>query len=152
MPVIRAMRAVAVRQPNDTFSYNHSKGWRWVQRLCFYLLRKIGCECYIDQVIRHEEFVFNEGNLCDFLAEHLDSIISQYGFPERGKFLLGRKEARHYINSVATDYPFSVQWNPQRISVGGSMYYMGIQIITVPWMEGAIFIPDKLLKNDNRAY
>ena len=40
---------VAVRL-EDHFAYTPARGCKWVQRACFWVLRKLGCYVYTDEV------------------------------------------------------------------------------------------------------
>lgn len=125
----------------DLFKYRPDKGWRWLQRSAFALLRWIGAH--------HEPVISTFRRSAEQNDELLKSLLGQEGqwiehvhYEESAQIYMGpddypdlvalaefrEMQAATFMGRIETSTRYGSKWHD-------------IPITVVPWMKGAIIVP-----------
>ena len=125
----------------DIYKLNEARGWVPIQRLCFWLLKKIGANS-----IHETETVYRaplDGlGLVEKIFKQRSALADEFNM-RPDLLLIGAKD---YQELMGGD-PFR-----EAVQFGGSYGFngqiMGLRIVVIPWMEGAIVMRDSDLSRD----
>lgn len=147
----RSRREVVVRQNveqvalNDNirwryvpwaYAYNQERGWRWLQWICFRILRALRCE-YNNEVHTITTMVIDKKRLIDRLFAQHENLVSFFNYhPDR--LLIGAKDWAELMDDqeVSQMISFDMSYHRNR-----SVYGLRVQII--PWMRGMLVMPQE---------
>lgn len=123
-----------------TYSFNGSRRLKWLQRLCFWVLDKIGCE-YYDPCMTVKMVEIDFDRIVDLIMqqEHAVRCISN----RRCKYvLLGHKQMCQLNMAVndQTQFAFPLHYYP-RVKKPYKMF-MGLKVILVPWFDGVLCLEE----------
>jgi hypothetical protein len=124
----------------DKFEFRKDKKFKSIQKICFYLLRKIGAFSQ-DETISYTEIHFDE----DEFIEKIFKIINNMEciFNKRPKrILIGRDDFNKLMNKnyiMMQKIEFDTKYR-----YGNSSGYsiMGLHVEIIPWMEGILVMPE----------
>lgn len=123
------------------YSYNANKRARWLQKLCFWVLKKLHCEHYeiqctintievnFDDIVRQ---VLNTASAIDIVYHHRPKHL-----------LLGHDKMQELGCEANSLMHFSFPPNYQA-PVSPPVKFAGMEIVLVPWMEGLMLVPELL--------
>jgi|SRR6185503_2619242 len=118
----------------DHFCYSPKLGWRWLQQICFWALRKIGCHA-LDEHVFYSNVEFDKGNLIQAIDEQARSVRRFFEKPHM--VLLGRDEQARLFREVydgLTHFQVSAP-------VNGELRVHNLLVVCVPWMNGMLVMP-----------
>lgn len=119
----------------DGFELRDDQRWPWLQRVCFWILRKLGA--FLRQETRNvTTFVVNPKMFIERALEMQEQLdVSFDTVPEM--LLIGAQDFAELMRSeyvTETACQFSAEYhNEGRI--------MGLEVLIIPWMRGCIVMP-----------
>jgi hypothetical protein len=127
----------------DVFQYRHQSGWygwerRWLQRLCCWLLGKLG-SFYVEEVkeIKVTRHIINPDKFMEKLDEQQKSLW-KYFKCDAERLLIGVEDYRALSGEIG-------RLPPHMFSFTGRYIYdrriMGLKIQVIPWMKGLLVVP-----------
>lgn len=146
----------------DVFEFRKDQGWHWLQRLCFWVLRKIGAQ----QLATMETVTYGPFERNDKLSETIFQLVEQtIGWPDfdesEWQLVMGRDTYRTLISDKELAhafgflYPIEVR-SPSPPRFGAFEQYTrgqvhGIDITVLPWVDGFALVPKKSLAYGSAA-
>lgn len=121
----------------ELFKYNSEKKYRWLQKLCFWCLKKLHCQ-YMEEQIQTTQVQLNTKHLLDFVMEQIITIERDH-YMTPGIIFVGSNNFKRFCDSRHDDLimtPIDLK----------SPSLHGIKLQVVPWMEGILVIPREMLK------
>lgn len=124
----------------NKFQFRQERGWKLLQCLCLWVLRKLGCyaiECnltYKTHTIRPDDFVRN-------LIDQKREIVELYHL-KGDRLLIGPEE---YFDILKQDHELEQLGMFPSTSFVGSCNYgkqiLGMKVTVIPWMKGMLVVP-----------
>lgn len=145
---VEFVEILPIHQPltlTNAFSFRPDRGYLWLQRICFRILRAIGAFHQTESVTYQRTIVSRRATM-DALIRMKD-VLAQLG--NGGETLLiGPDEFKQLTNSTAPQIrPFAFDLEYLRHTATGSdgtprrPTVLGMRICIVPWMKGMIIVP-----------
>ncbi len=132
---VRIIPKIRSYENKQYYTYRPDRKWKRLQRLCFWILGKIG-SYWIDRDVSYSEQTIYTGNIVDHLVSQKIYLLQD--FREHGRVLLiGQKECMELCGAVepllgpakfSVDYKYGDKIN-------------NLKIIVVPWMNGMVVLP-----------
>lgn len=129
------------------YEYCPQRGWKWLQRVCLWTLKKIGAHSmgmmphFERKVIDRDKFV---AKLYAQQRAVFDLMVNR-----PGTLLIGAEDFHEAMDQpeMKNIFQFSASVQMGRVDDRGQPHYsiMGMRVIVVPWMRGMVPIPDDLL-------
>lgn len=132
-------RFSAVQQP-DLYQYRPQAGWRWVQRVCFWLLAKIGA--YATTMCKSAEIHIDGAKLSVGLVSRHLSEVRHMGFTP-SRLLIGAEDYAELMGDKAVQQALRFH-SPLDIR-SRDFQIFGIDVTIVPWMRGLLVVPAEML-------
>lgn len=121
------------------YEFRRDLRYRWVQKICFWVLQKIGAYCQEDTV----DVTYHDINTTDVLERlyrNID-IAYEYNHVDPEHIIMGSQDFHELmgIPGSHSHFQFDAQY-------GRSKRLLGIRVHVVPWIRGMIVVPnlDKL--------
>ena len=136
--VIEFIQFDTIRTPfecKESFEFREDRRYLWVQRVCFYLLRKIGAHRRGEKVTveRHR---LDAKTFMERIFKQKDAL--QYEFSVSPKrLLIGAKDYADLMHEGMASQAFSFQaeyWKNKTV--------YGLTVTVIPWMEGVLVMPE----------
>lgn len=119
----------------DRFSFRKDRPYKWLQRICFSVLAKIGCSA-MDETVRVERHVIDGDDFMGCLLKQ-NSTLHEFLGDRPTRLLMG---AEDYAEVMNEKHPANVEFRFQsRYGKDGQLY--GMSIIVIPWMRGLLVMP-----------
>lgn len=130
----------------DLFEFRPKRGWVWLQRICFKILRWIGA--YHEEVIhtftRHKEE--NSDLMAHLLKQNIGWLEWIYRSDSRGyrpRIYCGPEQQASLMRLVNFHHMSPVTFDCSSVTRDESrVKWHGIPVTVIPWMEGAIIVPE----------
>lgn len=138
--VIAVYPRLAPRACLQKYTYSPARGWKWLQRLCFRLLDKIGAHDIEMVTIKHVSLDSDRLSVA-LLQKHSHEV--QRLMYEPGRMLIGAEDWAVLMGDPVLDSvvrfnaPVDIRSNYFRIC--------GIDVTIIPWMRGLVVIPKRFL-------
>ena len=121
---------------DDAYRFNEWAGWVPVQRLCFWLLRKIGAFAYVDTV-KTSTHVLDTDKFMENVDRQRRGLLDMYDlYGER--LLIGVEEYQDFMSNNAEyirEFSFGTTYNK------GQFQICGMEVTVIPWMKGVLVLP-----------
>lgn len=129
-------RTLSYRVRNDVFCFKEHAGWGWLQRLCFFVLRKIGA-FYVEETMAVRTITLDYADVCERLYQRHLSLLRDYNV-HAATLLIGADDFAEMMQTPAVErlITFSLK--------GVDLRWNGLKIVIVPWMKGCVMLPDGL--------
>lgn len=117
----------------DAFSLKPENGWVWLQRLCFWVLRKLRCY-YNEPSVEVTRHVVSPDDFMERFFQQCDALDVLRSRPEA--ILMGAEDYRDLMHSplACEAFSFDAQYNsPGRIH--------GVTVIVLPTVRGMAVLP-----------
>lgn len=129
------------------YEYSQSAGWKWAQKACFWFLEKIGA---------HASERVNLWTFSDKTTDGIvNSIIAQRGWVIEYLHIqgpmriitgpMGHAELMNWCYKNGMQ-PFELMGRFETCTINHGRKIHDIPIIVIPWMKGAVIVPDMYLK------
>jgi hypothetical protein len=126
----------------NKYWYNELMGHKIVQKICFWVLGKIGCNA-LDETISIERTKINTDEFMLKLLEEGSDVL--YNYHHRGEYLLLGPDDFNRLMDVNYKSGQMFHFNSQ-YHYGREMF--GMKIVVIPWMSGIMVVP-KLKQGDH---
>jgi hypothetical protein len=128
---------------DDIYRYNQEGRIPWLQRLCFWILKKLKAY-YIENVSQTSIITIDKNKT---LEEIIRKVSVDFFYDSNCKYILVGRDVLSDLRKLNQELSFYI---PQAFyeSYGSGCStrgeYMGLTIIYIPWMMGALPLPEKL--------
>lgn len=136
----------------DAFEYRKDRPLRWLQRLCLWTLRKIGCWRLMPEKFTKVAYrEFDEGDVAKDLLRMIDGLRDLLGDGSDYVIFAGRDDLYRVLqqHGVRDDceehFPWSFTMNLQQ-DLHGRRSAFGVPVVSVPWMQGWVVLPISWLR------
>lgn len=127
------------RVSQTSFSFNPEKGYVWLQKVLFRILKKLGCESKYTEldVVKTESIYFDSEDLIRNILEQDRIINKHFNLRHYCRIVMGPDEFYKVARQQhAPMQPFSINARTEN-----KLFGMHIQVI--PWMSGILLLPDE---------
>lgn len=120
------------------YEYQPSRGYSWLQRACFWILDRIGCQSYGEET-SYEQVSIRLDSLYDLIRRQRNEL-ARNGYGIKG-VILGPEEFSKLSDWAMRDQPFMYT-----VPVAASKYHFakldGMKLFVLPWAKGVTLLPD----------
>ena len=147
---------------DDAFEFRKDRGWHWLQRLCFWALKKVGAYRHIT-IEKVSYGPFTNDAIGQRIFELVESTLGWRDFNDsEWMIVMGRDAYREMVNDRELFHafgfvkPLEVRHGPAN-PVGRYFDYVrgevhGIDIAVVPWINGMALVPKMSLDYSGRGH
>jgi hypothetical protein len=129
-------RKIDFRDFEEAFQLRKDRPAVWLQRACFYALRKLRA-FYVEQMVSIERHTIDADTFMERLFKQGDSISDFFGMhPE--VLLIGSEDYSDLMMEPGSRYAFSFDAKYGR---HGVIY--GLRVKVIPWMRGVLVMPNE---------
>ena len=121
----------------DVYSFREKGPAPWLQKLCFKILRKLGCDNAIFYERGVERHVINPKSVVENLLRQQNTILQQ-AHDCAGVIYMGPSDFNSLAGETMGDCCMKMTV-PYKHGTDGQFY--GMDIIVVPWMKGVLVAP-----------
>lgn len=126
----------------NTYRFSEKGRFPILQRLCYWILDRLGHETAYQEIITYKTTQVNFDNLVDELFKHED-VVYQMTHNPKGYLIVGRdfqhriysEELNHFFHM---NFPGGLNIQPRELQ----LVFKGYPIIFVPWIEGMFILPE----------
>lgn len=118
----------------DSFQFRKDKKWHWLQRVCIYLLTKIGAFRQYDEE-RIEHVTFDDLPFIENILRHKWNVEDVFDI-ELDRIIIGGKDFEKLLASPDIKQYFQFQ-------AGKQSRFLDLAVEVVPWMNGIVVLPRK---------
>lgn len=127
----------------DAYRFNPDRPAQWLQRFCFWTLRKLYCHDYQEEVAYTRHIIHPERVFDRILRTHKELLERNYQEPYilyigAGTFKELMDDDQDEMREI---FRFAVSYNYS--DNRGHHQIMGMEIRIIPWMEGLVGVPKK---------
>src|ERR1700760_835201 len=148
--VVELRRISEVKVLQDTFELRPERPAVWLQRVCLWVLRKLGCFASTD-VIRYERHHIGK-NGERFMQRLLKAKNAIQGSLEMKptRLLIGSEQYAELMEEMVSKAPFAFD---SQYYIGGydRPTVIGLRVEVIPWMRGILLLPPDSTANKGGA-
>ena len=126
----------------DRYKLRRDRRMVWLQRLCFWVLSKLGAYGWEEQITTHAVHL-SRASLIDFIQEHRCNVERLFEC-RGGRLIIGRKQAHQLLGEMASRYPYSYPMDVD-FCRGDDWRVLGLKVTVLPWLDCAFILPDNVL-------
>jgi hypothetical protein len=132
-----------VQNPN-VFSPQKGKGYWWIQRLCFWLLEKIGAY-HFDDKVSIKQFTIDFDDIVEAVVKQ-EQLVYQIS-RERPRYLvLGHAQYRKLMGATESMMMFQARFpenfNARIYPKEYQGMFQGMELLLIPWIDGMFVLPE----------
>ena len=138
--VVEFVHLHEIRSPyelKDTFEFRKDVSWHWLQKLCIFVLRKLGAFSIAESVTMERHTI--DGDTFIHRLFKQQDILMQFN-RKPTTLLIGAEDYAIMMNEVAATQAF--QFGAE---YGHSGKIMGLKVKVIPWMRGYVVMPEGVL-------
>ena len=122
------------------YCFNGSRKMRWLQRLCLWVLERLGCQ-YCNNILKSTVFELPSGeSILAQLQEDREMISRMMENDEDFYVVLGSSQMRNLAGELWEKYSYHFE-----ASAKLSVY--GMKCVVVPWIDGCFLLPKSKLED-----
>jgi hypothetical protein len=122
------------------YSFNRHQRFRWLQRICIWVLDKLGCQ-YYDIQSNFETVTIDFDDIVELVLDQRYAI--EYITGKRCKYLvLGREQMVKLRVSVSGQMLFQFPYDYRASIRSDSMTFAGLNVVFVPWFDGILCLQE----------
>lgn len=121
-------------EARDRFKYRKEKGWRRLQKVCFWVLRKIGAYDLVEVDPVRTVKRFDYLSIWERIHEPYCELRSRGVSPKT--LYMGPSSHKEFIDFMHSEV-FTLDFSACRT---GRNEFMGMEIVFVPWMDGELLV------------
>lgn len=122
-----------VQLVQEAYKYNKNLKFKWLQKLCCYILKKIGA-FYFEEKIEFEQIIFDNNDIIENIFTQEENIINTFNENPR-VILIGSKDFSKLMDIPEIRHCLSIDFK----HFNG--LYSGLNIKVIPWMKGMLVLP-----------
>jgi len=133
----------------DRYQFREEKGWRWIQKLALWTLKKIGCHAFIMEETMVRSETINLHNLTKQIMEQQADTINWYHH-HGDRLLVGPTEFAE-LSALPFTHPLSLDLQYMWVETDDTKYGMnlpphtytrfGLKVTVIPHMKGVLVLP-----------
>jgi hypothetical protein len=128
----------AIYELRDRFEFRSDKRFNNVQKILFWLLKKIGAYAKCESV-SFERHVFKSNDFIDALFKQYDDLgVFYYKHGER--LLIGSEDYSRLMSNPEIQQMVSFE-APYRIGERSRIFICNMKVTIIPWMKGILVLP-----------
>ncbi|MDE2103800.1 MAG: hypothetical protein KGL39_41565 [Patescibacteria group bacterium] len=131
-----------VRPHPTRFEFSPQRGWKWAQRLCFWILAKIGARASEEVIVWRRIGTQNDALLESLLKQEHWLLENLYYRRQAYRLLIGPEQEMELLR-IAENIGmrhFSLDAGIRTADRNGPRWH-DIPITVIPWMKGALIVP-----------
>jgi hypothetical protein len=121
-------------ESEHTFQFRSDKGWKFIQRLCFWILDRIGAYKWVEE-ITYKRHTIDTGSFMEKLFRQMDELRGHFNRKPK-RLLIGAIDFYQLMGGDPTEFPFEFR---SEYSLNNQIYRLTVEII--PWMRGILVMP-----------
>jgi hypothetical protein len=132
-------RIPEVKVMQEAFELNPRRPAVWLQRICIWILRKLGCYAHFETVRIDRHYIGRRGN--NFMERLWDrrKLIHGSFNHEPTRLLIGAEDYARMMQEEYSKTPFS--FNAEYVmGKNGRPQIMGLHVEVIPWMDGILLL------------
>ena len=126
-------------EKKDVYQLRKDRPARWLQKVCLWVLRKLGAYHIVDDV-KIERYVIDADNFMSRLYKQQGVLLRLDMDPTH--LLIGAEDYAELMREVAAT---------EMLTFRAEYYHghsiMGMTVHVIPWMRGCLVLPDKALRD-----
>jgi hypothetical protein len=132
-----ALRENRIRFDNtEAFQYRKDSPAPWLQKACFFVLRKLGA-FYYDEKVTIERHTLDGKTFIDRLFKQQEGVIRFFNMRPT-TLLIGAEDYAELMHELASTQRFSFH-----AEYGYGREILGLTVQVIPWMRGCLVMPPK---------
>lgn len=140
---ITARRKVEISDFVEAFQFRPERRLPWLQRACFYVLRKLRAY-YADTKINFDRIAIDEEKFIDNVFKQQHELVRAFGKTPK-RILMGAADYRKLMGELhSPDHHFAFNSGYYVNDYRGRETFIGLEVEVVPWMEGVIVMPARI--------
>jgi len=130
----------------NAYGFSPARGWVYAQKICFWFLKKIGCERYHDD-IKYQTVTINGADFIEKLYRQRHALFEFIGREDIDYVLIGQKDFNELLRKENFQAPYLHEFSfyaaggVQGGRFGPHRTFAGFRVRVVPWMEGFVAVP-----------
>lgn len=130
---------------DDAFSYQPSRGLKWLQRACFWVLRRIGCY-HVSNFSTYRRIVVDRAASVHEIMRQQANLRSSLG--TGGEVLLiGAEDWKEILQSEPMFFsPMAFNGHYYVPRYPGDAERKELRVCVIPWMRGMVLVPREALR------
>ncbi len=122
----------------DSFAFREDKKYWWVQKTCFWILKKIGAYNQ-EQTFSYKKFTIDPQSFMERLFRQKSYITEEFNV-KPSKLFIGDEDFSEMMSSkeIRQSLSFNATYN---FNIGNETKVMGLKVSIIPWMRGIIVMP-----------
>jgi hypothetical protein len=131
-------RIPEVKVMQEAFEFRKDRPAHWLQRLCLWVLRKLGCFAHFETVRIERHYIGRKGSsFMDGIWKRKKLIWGSFD-QEPTRLLLGTEDYEHLMQEVCTKgFGFQTEYYMGRVD---RPEVMGLKVEVIPWMQGILLL------------
>lgn len=120
----------------DAFRFNDKRPARWLQSVCFWVLQKLHCHDYQEEVA-YSHHVIPFDRVFDKVLKNKEELLKR-NYREPYLLFIGAEDLAELMDSDAmrSYFQFDVPYMRGRT-------FLNMEIHVIPWMKGVLAVPKK---------
>lgn len=123
------------------YTFSPIRGYKWLQRLCFFVLEKLGCHAW-DEETTYTQVSIKRDSVKVLIHEQWQALRYMNGPDAVRGVILGPEEARQLTGEVLQECCYSMPIPPTYHSPYQRGEYRGLKLFVLPWAKGVTLLPD----------
>lgn len=138
-------QTIQATEVRDAFAYRPERGWRWLQRLCLWVLRWLSCY-YERKEVKMKYVTLRTDKILELVRE--TKLVAWRRHLEPRYLIVGQRQFYELIHESEEegDYTYFRASLPNMGHEHHTAY--GLEIIRVPWFDGVVLLPELTNVND----
>lgn len=131
-PFVSVIKQPEVRDVSEAFAFRTDKRAKWLQKACFWILRKLGCY-YQEAFSSTSTLTVNCKNLQELIVRQRHECQYNHGRDVEG-IVLGPEESNELFREV-------VDVLTLKMPCDGPPEFRGMKLYCLPWAKGVTLLP-----------
>jgi len=139
--VVELRRVPTVREFKDAFEFCKDRPAHWLQKLCLWTLRKLGCYASLETVeVQRHHIGKNGKRFMDRLWQRRSAMQGTLDM-DPTRLLIGSEEYAELMNEAVsnTAFDFNTEYYKGN-GPGRQPTVMGLHVEVIPWMRGMLLL------------
>lgn len=124
---------------NNSYTYRNDKKYKWLQRLCFFILGKIGAWNQ-EKTVKYTRITFKTDDFMKAIFTQKDELARWFN-RDGIKILIGGEDFQKLMHSemIRDSFRFHASYH---FGCGKGRYQIyGLDATVIPWMKGILVLP-----------
>lgn len=137
---IQLKQRTLITDIQDEFIFRKDKKYHWLQKLCFYILRKIGAY-NISTTYTYDRLCINTGKVARKFFDQFYNIQKNFNITPKDIYIGSEDFSLMLAQNSIPDTPFCFQINFHKDSrYEDKITIHGVNVHVIPWMKGMVLV------------